>query len=112
MWPLVGQACWIVRTVEGIVVQSRLVDSFEAILILHPLTRELIVRLLALVRQFASHVAARPAVGSDMARAVLDDMVGGSASTPRLDGLLAIMRLAAESTVLDDAGALNQTSVR
>lgn len=112
MWPLVGQACWIVRTTERIIVQSRLADSPDTILIVHPLTRELLTRLLALVRAFAAHITARPAVGSDVAGAVLDDMMRGHGPTPRIDALLAILRLAAEAAILDDAGACWRSGAR
>ena len=93
------------RTVEGIIVRCRLDDAADAVVILHPLTRELLSRLLALVRAFAAHVAARPTIGSDVARAVLDDMIGGSAATPRVDALLAVLRQAADSAIIADDGA-------
>ena len=105
MWPLVGQACWIVRTIERVIVQSRQADSSDAVLIVHPLTRELLARLLALVRAFATHITARPAVGSDVARAVLDDILRGSGPTTRIDALLSVLRMAAEAAILADAGA-------
>ena len=93
------------RTVESIIVRSRLDDAPDAVIVLHPLTRELLARLLALVRAFAAHVAARPTIGSDVARAVLNDMIGGSAATPRVNALLAVLRQAAESAIIADDGA-------